>query len=295
MEAIAVENAKREDIAVQCDLLVETNGQCVHEFDIKDLSLRRGLVRRCYGILIIQIGCVIPSVEFLLAFQFPHEKIVEAGTLMFNLAAYTILYIFRDWRRVAPYNYLVLLLTTATSVLFRSVHIVQLSRSRWVYIYPLALILELFVLALYTKQQRLKITNSCGLALISGTFGLLLLGAYVFNMFFELLTGIGCVFEAWYIIHDTHLMLTSHHGYNIQAHEYIFAACNIHADLAKFVWLLFKETILISQDTSIQCDLLSDGQRPYLPGFDITNASTRRKLVRRCYALLIVSNLIFNE
>lgn len=113
------------------------------------------------------------------------------------------------------------------------------------HLYPVAFIIEMLALILYTKQERFKFTHIRGVLLIYLIFGLLLAGGYLISwyIFFKILIVWGCTFEAWYIIYDTYLMLCGHHSYNVGPHEYIYAVCNIHVDLPKFVWIILIQFV----------------------------------------------------
>lgn len=108
------------------------------------------------------------------------------------------------------------------------------------HLYPVAFIIEMLTLILYSKQDRFKFTHARGVIIIYLIFGLLLYGGFWINwyIFLRLLIVWGCTFEAWYVVYDTYLMLSGHHAYNVGPHEYIYAVCNIHVDLPKFVVII---------------------------------------------------------
>lgn len=110
--------------------------------------------------------------------------------------------------------------------------------------YPVILTVILLILALFTKQQKVRFTHGIGVFIIYLTFGLCLLLAYFLNVFFHVLNTAICTLEAWYIIYDTHVMLSVHHAYHIEPKEYLFAAVNIRADLPRFWWMVMRHLVL---------------------------------------------------
>nr|XP_016993701.2 LOW QUALITY PROTEIN: protein lifeguard 1 [Drosophila takahashii] len=241
MDAILmVEKSEVPGIAIQCELLLP-NGhlQRTFEFDIASIGLRRRLVRRFYGILILQVFCTLPCLELLLRYPLPYNYVMPISMVL-TMFLYTCFYVWRDWRRFAPYNYLVLLLSTFIGSFNRSVYLLNLVQSHWVYVYPVILILELLALMLYSAQERFRFTQIRGISIICLVFGLFLLLAYRIDRMVEVFSGMACTVEAWYVIYDTHYMLCGRHGYNIGPQEYVFAACNIHCDVPKGVWRLMR-------------------------------------------------------
>ncbi|KAI8037196.1 hypothetical protein M5D96_009947 [Drosophila gunungcola] len=72
---LMVEKSEVPGIAVQCELLLP-NGhlQRTYEFDIKDIGLRRRLVRQFYGILIVYCYPIILILEILALMLFSTQK-----------------------------------------------------------------------------------------------------------------------------------------------------------------------------------------------------------------------------
>ncbi|XP_052841347.1 uncharacterized protein LOC128255692 isoform X1 [Drosophila gunungcola] len=227
-------------IAVQCELLLP-NGrlQRTYEFDIKDIGLRRRLVRQFYGILILQVICSLPCLEVLLKHNLPYNYVMPIS-MVITMFLYSCFYIWPEWRRRAPYNYLVLLLSTCIGCVNRSVYLLNLVQNHWVYCYPIILILEILALMLFSTQKRFRFTQIRGILIICLVFGLYLLLAYRLNRMVEVFSGMACTVEAWYITYDTHCMLCGLHGYNLGPEECVFAACNIHCDLPKGLWRLMN-------------------------------------------------------
>uniref|UniRef100_A0A6P4FSB7 Uncharacterized protein LOC108052615 n=1 Tax=Drosophila rhopaloa TaxID=1041015 RepID=A0A6P4FSB7_DRORH len=241
---LMVEKSEVPGIAVQCELLLPNGDlQRRYEFDITDLGLRRRLVCRFYGILIIQLVCTLPCLEFLPKYYLPYNYVVPIS-LVFTMFLYTCFYVWREWRRVAPYNYLVLLLSTCIGSFNRSVYLLNMVQNHWVYCYPVILILEILALMLYSSQKRFRFTQIRGISIICLVFGFFLLLAYRLNRMVEVFSGMACTVEAWYVIYDTQYMLCGRHGYNIGPEECVFAACNIHCDLPKGLWRLMKMLLL---------------------------------------------------
>ncbi|XP_051861198.1 uncharacterized protein LOC117571309 [Drosophila albomicans] len=235
-----IEYRTSSDAAIQCELLLDDLHGPTREFDITDVGRRRRFVRCLYGLLMLQIAMIIPCLE--ICIHYAHiliELPLRLAYFVFIILLYTWLYIYRDWRRRAPFNYLIYLLTSIAMPISTSIHLIYIDQTRWLHAYPLMIIVELLVLVLYTTQQRFKFSHAIGVLIIYSVYGLILLSVYIFFIqgFFRILYFYKVTFEAWYIIYDTRQMLCGDHGYNLQPDEYIYAAANIHADLPKFLWL----------------------------------------------------------
>ncbi|XP_062135995.1 uncharacterized protein LOC133845532 [Drosophila sulfurigaster albostrigata] len=174
------------------------------------------------------------------------ELPIRFAYFVFVIVFYTSLYVFRTWRRSAPFNYLVYVLTSISTPISTSLYLIHIDQSRWLHAYPLMIIIELIVLVFYTTQQRIKFSHAIGILVILLVYGLIVLLFYFLyvNGFFRMLSFYGVTFEAWYIIYDTHLMLCGVHGYNLQPDEHMYAAGNIHADLPKFLWIIIGHFVL---------------------------------------------------
>ncbi|XP_020806803.1 uncharacterized protein LOC110182953 [Drosophila serrata] len=238
---MVMEKSEVPGTAVQCELLLpKGHFPRTYEFDIPDIRLRRRLVRRFFGVLILQVACTLPCLEVLLKYPMPYKEAINPISLVITMLIYTCFYVWRNWRRFAPYNYLVLLLSTFISALNRSLYLLNLVQTHWVYAYPVILILELLALMLYASQERFKFTQIRGISIICLIFGLCLLLGYRLNRMMELFSAMACTVEAWYVIYDTHFMLCGRHGYNIEPQEWVYAACNIHCDVPKGAWRLMR-------------------------------------------------------
>jgi len=152
---LVVEKSEIPGIAIQCELLLP-NGhlQRNFEFDITNIGLRRRLVRRFYGILIVgfplsifesnnfilliikcwlqlQLVFTLPCLELLLKYPLPYNYIMSIAMFL-TMFLYTCFYVWREWRRFGPFNYLVLFLTTCIGSFNRSVYLLNLVQSHWV-------------------------------------------------------------------------------------------------------------------------------------------------------------------
>ncbi|XP_014763855.2 protein lifeguard 1 [Drosophila ananassae] len=242
MEAVMV-SGKPEvpGIAIQCEL-ISPKGHYpkLYTFDIQDVQVRRGLVRRFYAILIVQLAFTLPCIEVLLVYPLPYFGLTSTISFVISCSLYSCFYVWRDWRRQGPGNYFVLILTTVIGSFNRSLYLMSLVRNRWVYVYPIILILEILALILYSVQEKFRFTQIRGIYVIGLVFGVFLLLAYYSGCMMEVFSGMACAFEAWYVIYDTHLMMCGRHGYQLKPTEYVFAACNIHCDVPYGLWRLIK-------------------------------------------------------
>ncbi|XP_001361467.3 uncharacterized protein [Drosophila pseudoobscura] len=244
-DTIVAEKSSIQDTAIQCELLLpQGHRQRTYVFDIADIRLRRRLVGRFYGLLVLQVACTLPCLRVMLAYPPPYPGAVVSFSYLMTLFLYTCFYMWRDWRRPAPYNYLVLLLSTATSSLNRSFYLMYLATSHWIYAYPIILMAELLALMLYSAQDRYRFTQARGILIIFLVFSMFSLMAYRLDLLLQIVYSMACTFEAWYVIYDTHLMLCGQHGYKIGAEEYVYAAGSIHCDIPRCFWRLLKMMIL---------------------------------------------------
>ncbi|XP_022229418.1 uncharacterized protein LOC111078839 [Drosophila obscura] len=243
--AIIADKSAIQDTAIQCELLLpQGHRRRTYVFDIADICLRRRLVRRFYGLLVLQVACTLPCLRVMLDYPPPYPGAMVSFFYLMTLFLYTCLYVWRDWRRPAPYNYLVLLLSTAISSLNRSFYLIYMAKSHWIYAYPIILMAELLALMLYSAQERFRFTQARGILIIFLVFGMFSLMAYRLNLLFQIVYSMACTFEAWYVVYDTHCMLCGRHGYQIGAGEYVYAAGSIHFDLPRCIWRLLKILIL---------------------------------------------------
>ncbi|XP_017061360.1 protein LIFEGUARD 1 [Drosophila ficusphila] len=237
---VMVEKSDVPGVAIQCELLSpKGHSRVTYEFDIADIGLRRRLVHRLYGILMLQVACTLPCLEVLLKYPLPFNYSMWIS-IVITTSIYSCLYVWRDWRRFAPYNYLVLLLSTLIGSFNRSIYLLSLVQTHWVYGYPIILVVEILGLTLFSTQKRFRFTQFRGIGIICLVFGMFIWLAYHLDRMVEVFSGMACTVEAWYIIYDTHYMLCGRHGYNVGPEECVFAACNIHCDLPRGVWRLMK-------------------------------------------------------
>ncbi|SPP75546.1 uncharacterized protein LOC117584368 [Drosophila guanche] len=243
--AIIAEKSTIQETAIQCELLLpHGHHRKTYAFDIADIRLRRRLVQRIYGLLVLQVACTMPWLRIMLEYPPPYPAAIVLFFYLMTMFLYTCFYVWRDWRRRAPYNYLVLLLGTALSSLNRSFYLIYVAKAHWLYAYPIILMAELLALMLYSAQERYRFTQARGIFIILLVFGMFTLMAYRLDLLFQIVYSMACTIEAWYVLYDTHFMLCGRHGYNIGDAEYVYAAGSIHIDLPKCVWRLLKMLIL---------------------------------------------------
>ncbi|XP_030238988.1 protein lifeguard 1 [Drosophila navojoa] len=242
---IYISNKSSPDASIQCELLYDERKGRYYPFDIADLKLRRCLVRRVYFLLMLEIACGIPCMEIILMLPISYNELyVRLSSFIISLVFYSLLYKFRDWRRAAPYKYLVYLVTAILNFSSKTIYLLSIAKTRWVHLHPVILMIQLLVLALFTKQQKVPFTQGVGVIIIFLIFGLCLLLAYFLNILFIVLNAYSCTVVAWYIIYDTSLMLSERHAYNIEPEEYFFAATNLRADLPVFLWMIVRHFVL---------------------------------------------------
>ncbi|XP_017867868.1 PREDICTED: uncharacterized protein LOC108616868 [Drosophila arizonae] len=238
-------NKSSPDVSIQCELLYDERKGRSYQFDIADPKLRRHLVRHVYFLLMLEIACGIPCMEIILMLPIScNELYARLSSFITSLIIYSLLYKFRIRRRAAPYKYLSYLVTAILSFSSRTIYLLSITKTRWVHLHPVILMIQLLVLALFTKQQRVRFTQGIGVIIIHLIFGLCLLLAYFLNIFFIFLNAYFCTLVAWYIIYDTSLMLSERHAYNMEPQEYFFAATNLRADLPVFLWMIVRHFVL---------------------------------------------------
>jgi len=87
------------------------------------------LIIKCW--LQLQLVFTLPCLELLLKYPLPYNYIMSIAMFL-TMFLYTCFYVWREWRRFGPFNYLVLFLTTCIGSFNRSVYLLNMVQSHWV-------------------------------------------------------------------------------------------------------------------------------------------------------------------
>lgn len=216
----------------------------VQQFEIPDPILRRTFARKVFITLLLQHVLTLPVIEvFILCFDpISHTVIQGVRGVMFCL--FIAFYFFSDMRRYPPVNAISFVIVTLLLAVEAGVLATWLNSQ--LAIFPhLIVIVQLLTIVGYSEQTRYKFTviNAILLVLLVSLAGHyftdIVFSSFSFNHIAYALLSL-TTYRAAYIIYDMHLMLSGHHGYNLQPNEYIFAATNIYADMPNLLWRMFK-------------------------------------------------------
>nr|XP_036232855.1 LOW QUALITY PROTEIN: protein lifeguard 1 [Bactrocera oleae] len=216
----------------------------VQQFEIPDPILRRTFARKVFITLVLQHVLTLPVIEIFILFFDPisHPAIQGVRGTMFCLLI--ALYFFSDMRRYPPVN--VIAFATVTLLLAVEAGVLATWLNSQLAIFPhLIVIVQILSIVAYSEQTRYKFTviNAILLVLLISVAGHyfieIVFSSFSMNAIAYALLSL-TTYRAPYIVYDMHLMLSGHHGYNLQPHEYIFAATNIYADMPNLLWRMIK-------------------------------------------------------
>ncbi|CAD7014709.1 protein lifeguard 2 isoform X2 [Ceratitis capitata] len=216
----------------------------VQQFEIPDPVLRRAFARKVFITLLIQHILTLPIIEvFILCFDPISHGVIQGirGVLFCILIA---LYLFSDMRRYSPMNVITFVIVTLLMAIEAG------ALATWINsqlaIFPhLIVIAQFLALVGYSEQSRYKfsVVNAILMVLFVSVTGHyfteIVFSSFSFIHIAYVLVSL-TTYRAAYAVYDMHLMLSGHHGYNLQPNEYIFAATNIYADIPNIFWRMFK-------------------------------------------------------
>ncbi|XP_053962878.1 protein lifeguard 2 [Anastrepha obliqua] len=216
----------------------------VQQFEIPDPVLRRTFARKVFITLLLQHIITLPIIEIFIVCFDPISHPVIQGVRGVFFCILVGLYFFSDMRRYPPMNIVVFVIVTLLTAIEGGVI------ATWIHsqlaIFPhLIVIVQLLATVGYSEQTRYKFTvvNAILLVLLVSLAGHYLTEiVYSSFSFTEIAYALLSLttYKTAYIIYDMHLMLSGHHGYNLQPNEYIFASTNIYADIPNLFWRMLK-------------------------------------------------------
>uniref|UniRef100_A0A0A9WF27 Protein lifeguard 2 n=1 Tax=Lygus hesperus TaxID=30085 RepID=A0A0A9WF27_LYGHE len=214
-----------------------------------DASIRRGFIRKVYGLLFSQL---LITLSFIAVFCFS-DKVSgyvqqNPWTLILALVLSFVLIIILSCcgqvRRTAPTNYILLFLfTIVEGYLLGAISSSYTTQSVLIAAGLTALIT--FLLTIFSFQTKYDVTGwGCGLFIILIVFtivgmiaGIFLRGNQVYQMIYG---GIGAAIFCLYIIYDTQLMMGGKHKYSLSPEEYVFASLNLYLDVINLFLMLLQ-------------------------------------------------------
>ncbi|XP_046468127.1 protein lifeguard 1-like [Neodiprion pinetum] len=219
-------------------------------FDFSEKSVRRGFIRKVYGILMLQL-LVTVGLICLFLYYCPLKKFVSYNSdivmkvfLMIIVAIIMLLIAmscFPTLRRRAPINYILLFLTTALlGIIVASA--ATLFDSEEVLIAAGITTVVCFAVTVFAFQTKWEFTVCNGILFVF-LIVLLQFGIVIACTNFETLNvayaSLGALIYSVYLVFDTQMMIGGKLGYKISPEEYVFAALNLYLDVINiFLYIL---------------------------------------------------------
>lgn len=218
----------------------------VENFNFSDKSIRRGFIRKVYGILVVQL---LITLSFIAWFTY-HEgtKHYVRDHMGIWWAAFAIMFVCLitmaccgDVRRKAPMNFIFLFIFTLAQSLMLGVAASSFDTEAVLMAVGLcaAVCLGLTIFAFQTKWDFTVMGGALFVALIILViFGIV---AMIFpgRVLTLIYASCGALLFSVYLVYDTQLMMGGTHKYSISPEEYIFAALNLYLDIVNiFLYIL---------------------------------------------------------
>lgn len=213
----------------------------------EDKAIRRGFIRKVYGILSIQL---LVTSAFIALFVL-HEGVKmwtyrNSWTLWVAMAVTIVLVLVlaccEGPRRKAPTNYILLgTFTLAESFLLGAVSSTYDTESVLIAAGICAAVT--FGLTIFAMQTKYDFTTCggmlCGLMIVLMIAGIAMI-FMPYNKYTQIAYGsLGALVFSFYLVYDTQLMLGGDHKYSLSPEEYVFAALNLYLDIINlFLYIL---------------------------------------------------------
>ncbi|KAJ9582264.1 hypothetical protein L9F63_003393 [Diploptera punctata] len=218
----------------------------VENFEFSDKSIRRGFIRKVYGILMVQLSISLGFIAWF-TFHIPTKQYVQHHTGLW-WAAFAIMIVCLitmaccgDVRRKAPMNFIFLFIfTLAESFMLGLASSTYDTDAVLMAVGICAAVC--FGLTLFAFQTKWDFTIMGG-ALCAAVIVLMLFGILAIFIQGKTITLIyascGALIFSLYLVYDTQLMMGGKHKYSISPEEYIFAALNLYLDIVNiFLYIL---------------------------------------------------------
>jgi len=223
-----------------------TDRERADNFSFDDKSIRRGFIRKVYGILVVQLSI---SLAFIAWFTF-HEptKLYVRSHMGIWWAALAVMIVCLitmaccgDVRRKAPMNFIFLFLFTLAQSFMLGAAASTYNTDAVIMAVGIcaAVCLALTLFAFQTKWDFTILGGGLFVAVIVlMVFGIIAI--FVHDRIVTLVyASLGAMLFSLYLVYDTQLMMGGKHKYSISPEEYIFAALNLYLDIVNiFMYIL---------------------------------------------------------
>lgn len=218
----------------------------VENFEFSDKSIRRGFIRKVYGILMVQLAISLAFIAWL-TYHLPTKQYVQHHTglwwaaLAIMLVCLITMACCGDVRRKAPMNFIFLFIFTLAESFMLG--LASSTYDNEAVIMAVGICAAVcFGLTLFAFQTKWDFTVMGG-GLCVAVIILMLFG--IVAIFFPgktitlIYASCGALIFSLYLVYDTQLMIGGKHKYSISPEEYIFAALNLYLDIVNiFLYIL---------------------------------------------------------
>eukprot|EP00386_Alphamonas_edax_P010581 GDKI01034038.1.p1 GENE.GDKI01034038.1~~GDKI01034038.1.p1 ORF type:complete len:242 (-),score=67.06 GDKI01034038.1:197-922(-) len=216
--------------------------------DKTDAAIRRGFVRKVYGILAVQLAITV-AIAAPLVYSAKAQMWLAANMWVLGLAVATtlitmlVMVCIPSTARSFPGNFIMLFLFTASEGLLVGVAASAYTVPSVILALSMTVLitLGLTVYAFTTKDD----FTGAGPYLFAFLWGMIIFGFFLF--FFpspfahKLYAGMGAILFCMYIVYDTQLIMGGrNHRFQFGVDDYVFAALNIYLDIIQLFLYLLK-------------------------------------------------------
>lgn len=218
----------------------------VENFEFSDKTIRRGFIRKVYGILMVQLLITVSFIAWFTYHEATKHYVREHQGIWWGAFAVMIVCLITmaccgDVRRKAPMNFIFLFLFTLAEAFMLGVAASTYDTDAVLMAVGLCAAV-CFGLTMFAFQTKWDFTVMGG-ALFVALIILVIFGIVAIFIPGKTMTLIyascGALLFSLYLIYDTQLMLGGKHKYSISPEEYIFAALNLYLDIVNiFLYIL---------------------------------------------------------
>lgn len=218
----------------------------VDNFSFSDKSIRRGFIRKVYGILVVQLLITVSFIAWFTYHQATKQYVRSHMGIWWAAFAVMIVCLITmaccgDVRRKAPLNFIFLFIFTLAQSFMLGVAASTYDTDAVLMAVGLcaAVCFGLTMFAFQTKWDFTVMGGGLFVALIIlvifGIVAIFIPGRVVTLIYASL----GALLFSLYLVYDTQLMMGGKHKYSISPEEYIFAALNLYLDIVNiFLYIL---------------------------------------------------------
>lgn len=218
----------------------------VENFSFSDKSIRRGFIRKVYGILVAQLLITVSFIAWFTYHEATRHYVRNNMGIWWAAVAVMIVCMIAmsccgDVRRKAPMNFIFLFIFTLAEsfILGAAASTYQTDAVLMAVGLCAAVCLGLTLFAFQTKWDFTVMGGALFVALIIlvvfGIVAMFIPGKVITLVY----ASCGALLFSLYLVYDTQLMMGGKHKYSISPEEYIFAALNLYLDIVNiFLYIL---------------------------------------------------------